>query len=371
MADPMTAKQFFEHPSVHFPMDRDDEDFQAFIAKRFKGYVDLINGMQPDDSITTQIKQEVKRITELCDLLKKAIGEYLGGWPHKAYDSLDKAIQGVQAELNHCVKKVDHAFQYQLYRIRKESEPEPGIVFRKPDLFHIPFDKRHRVARQRYSIQGLPCLYLGGTLYVCWEELRRPKFESIHVARFAVAPGQELHLLDFMQRPKHIAQGIQDKYDKGTEPDVHEFSSLAVCWPLMAAAAVKHKGDPPFIVEYIIPQLILQWITTHEYEPDLDGIAYSSVRCPHVAYPPGIGNFVFPAREMAAFGYCSRLRQKFAITEAVAWHILESEGIILPNNGLAAYHMAVELIPGQGATYGNTRFGRQDARLLNLPTSVL
>lgn len=45
------------------------------------------------------------------------------------------------------------------YRIRQDK-----IDLSKGDgeLFHIPFDKRHLVSAQRYSIPGYPALYLGG-----------------------------------------------------------------------------------------------------------------------------------------------------------------------------------------------------------------
>lgn len=33
--------------------------------------------------------------------------------------------------------------------------------FTKDEMFHIPYDKRHLVGNQRYSLSGLPCLYLG------------------------------------------------------------------------------------------------------------------------------------------------------------------------------------------------------------------
>jgi hypothetical protein len=248
---------------------------------------------------------------------------------------------------------VNHLFKSELYRIRRESKP--GTSFDKPGLFHIPFEERHKVKRQRYSIPGLPSLYLGGSLYVCWEELRRPKFESIHVARFEVAPGEKITVLDFMARPRHMVVGASLDpclADGGEKED--DYCAWAVCWPLMAAAAIapQHDGEP-FIAEYIIPQLILQWITDKSHA-DVDGIAYTSVICKtHSDYPAAIADLVFPAKEMAASGYCPRLRRKFAMTPPIAWHLLER--VNLPSAGPSASSTELEgLIPGVKTAYGDT-----------------
>ena len=41
-------------------------------------------------------------------------------------------------------------------------------IFNRKDMLHIPFNKRELVKTQRFSISGVPCLYLGATSYVCW-----------------------------------------------------------------------------------------------------------------------------------------------------------------------------------------------------------
>lgn len=46
--------------------------------------------------------------------------------------------------------------------------------FSKKDMLHIPFNKRELIKTQRFSISGVPCLYLGTTSYVCWLEMNKP-----------------------------------------------------------------------------------------------------------------------------------------------------------------------------------------------------
>ena len=52
------------------------------------------------------------------------------------------------------------------------------------DMFHIPLNRREIVKTQRYSAPGYPCLYLGNTVYSCWEEMHRPHFDDLMFSGF-------------------------------------------------------------------------------------------------------------------------------------------------------------------------------------------
>jgi len=54
----------------------------------------------------------------------------------------------------------------------------------KEDLFHIPFHRRHLTQSNRFSLPGIPCIYLSNSLYLCWEELGRPSNKRLYAARF-------------------------------------------------------------------------------------------------------------------------------------------------------------------------------------------
>ena len=55
-------------------------------------------------------------------------------------------------------------------------------VFNREEMLHIPFDLRERVSSTRFSIPGLPCLYLATTTYCCWLELRTPPDYQFNVS---------------------------------------------------------------------------------------------------------------------------------------------------------------------------------------------
>lgn len=50
-----------------------------------------------------------------------------------------------------------------LFRLRTS---EYGGLFSKDEMFHIRFDKRHLVANNRFSVNGIPSLYLGESTYI-------------------------------------------------------------------------------------------------------------------------------------------------------------------------------------------------------------
>ena len=55
-----------------------------------------------------------------------------------------------------------------LYRMRISKE-----TLSKEKMFHVPFNMREKVSSARFSIPGFPCLYLGTSLEVCWNEIKR------------------------------------------------------------------------------------------------------------------------------------------------------------------------------------------------------
>lgn len=67
-----------------------------------------------------------------------------------------------------------------LYRVRKSD----SVLRERKDLFHIPFKLRHRVSAMRFSVSGLPCLYLGTSIFVCWQEMGKPDFDKLYISSF-------------------------------------------------------------------------------------------------------------------------------------------------------------------------------------------
>ena len=74
---------------------------------------------------------------------------------------------------------------YSFYRIRIHKT---NFTLSQQEFFHIPFNLRGKVKTQRFSIPGFPSLYLGTTIYVCWEELNRPNINEFQANFFYTSP---------------------------------------------------------------------------------------------------------------------------------------------------------------------------------------
>ncbi|MEJ6949984.1 hypothetical protein [Natronospora cellulosivora (SeqCode)] len=85
----------------------------------------------------------------------------------------------------------------ELYRLRIKNEGEND--FEKMDLFHIPFDSYTKIKSYRYSIAGYPCLYLGTSFEVCYEEIRNPKIENVWMMKYKLK--EDIMYIDLTKRP--------------------------------------------------------------------------------------------------------------------------------------------------------------------------
>lgn len=155
---------------------------------------------------------------------------------------------------------------------------------------------------------------------MCWEELNRPHEKKLWLTQYNLMPNT-IRLLNFAYRPAIWAACI----DAGAHVDrTGLIIGYAVCWPLIAACSIiREYPDSKFAPEYVIPQMLLQWITDHQDDKDdkwkMDGIRYFSTK--KIEYPEDIKstvNYVFPAiKSDGDKMYSTKLAEKFKITKPI------------------------------------------------------
>jgi hypothetical protein len=127
-----------------------------------------------------------------------------------------------------------------------------------------------------------------------------------------------------------------------------------------------------FKPEYIIPQLLLQYISKKD---GIDGLKFPSTRIDYSKLTQVKGyNYVFPVKTIDRVGFCKVLKQTFHCTEPTS---LELEEII--NNPIGISHSSgplhdgreIELINGIKSKYSRTSFGKIEYRLLNRNTGEI
>lgn len=242
-------------------------------------------------------------VTGLIDVIE----EYYNGNPSKAYEKLNNILRNSVKDLYAIIPQRDYSIGENFYRIRVKEDNFPLSA---SDLFHIPFELRGRVSTQRFSIPGFPSLYLGRTLYVCWEELKRPQINHFQAVRLKNV--EPLKILDL------TPPAIHELNERSLE--VYQFFML---FPLIACCSVKVKNpEDTFKPEYIIPQLLLQWVRNNDR---IDGIKYKSTHLTSELYKQEgeLSNLVIPVKNNQAKGYCKHSKSLFEMTEVVSWQLHE------------------------------------------------
>ncbi len=257
-------------------------------------------------------------VEEVGDCVIEGIRAYLGGHPAAAFSAVERAFSILGPHIDLLKTPGDMSqFVNPMYRMRSI---DPSHPFEKADLFHIPFELRHIVRPMRYSINGLPCLYLGGSTYVCWKELGEPDLESLSVSRFEAVPGTNLKVLNFGHRMPVLAAWIESRPDEfeGDGRGTAIIGAHVACWPVVALCSIrKLYPEAAFHPEYILPQLVLQWVTRSD---EFHGIRYFSTH--YTDYhddPKTYMNYVFPARQVEPAGRCPSLTSLFRMTSPVPW----------------------------------------------------
>lgn len=167
--------------------------------------------------------------------------------------------------------------------------------FTREDMLHIPFHKRDLIKTQRFSIPGVPCLYLGTTSYVCWLEMNKPQDNEFNVSSYKI-PG-ELTILNLVGEQMLIngqASNCLMCSDEYKIENINALKAMIEFFPIICATSYTIRNtDRQFKSEYIISQLVMQCLE----ELNINGIAYVSKKVSNglIGYPQCV-NLAIPIK---------------------------------------------------------------------------
>lgn len=246
--------------------------------KRFKKRIEIIFH---DD----QYKEKVLKCKQIIDrntnwIIIAYLNSFLGKKDHsikmvrKYVDSYKDYIECALNEsfalytygiLNQNFQKEDILYQY------KGTIVEPYECVSHKYISHIPLNLRNVVKTNRFSIPGVPCIYLAQNSYISWKELSSPDLTKFTVSAVKVKGG--IKILDITNRL------IAFDKDKVKPDDIETYFKFMEIWPLTLACSFKIKNNNRnFKTEYVIPQMLMSCLTN-----DVVGIAYSSNQISHKA----------------------------------------------------------------------------------------
>jgi hypothetical protein len=392
----MTLADFFASNTVALPrggFKEGKQTFDTFLSDAFRDYVALVQTVEDPEfpSLCARAKDSIREIKTLSEQIVSAVKHYLQGYPHQAYEEIEKSLRILGTEklttnLSGFASGSNQGYLFDnflectlhppLYRMRSDRIAAATGSLSRKNIFHVPFEMRRLVRNQRYSIAGLPSLYLGSSIWISWDELGRPDLDSVFVSRFRIV--EEVKVLDFQLPPQlawrifEWALGQSKAAVRSPSISIDELlarysdgfiASYIACWPLLAACSIRvNSRDGSFFPQYIVPQLLLQWVTKAR---EVDGIRYFSTRTSEKAVDFFINvNCVLPARVIANEGHCSYLKRKFNLTAPIPWEILQL--LDLQNRfvpGPANSQGAVKVSDDFVAAYVNTGFFRAETSL--------
>lgn len=362
----MTYTELLESNLLFLPISQNVHPFRATLINRLQCYLDAIEAL--DDApigipgiphIDGLYIKEVQR--SFIRSLLEVIDIYHDGKPARAYTRLDDALRSELKDFTEILKirTYEPGESFFRMRIRKGNVP-----FMRTEMFHIPFQLRGLVATQRFSIPGFPCLYLGRTLYGCWEELNRPDINEFQAIRFkSLSPIKYLDLT----RPTYD--------DNLLTRDIYHYF---MTWPLIACCSMKVKDySHAFKSEYIMPQLLLQWVRENNV---IDGIRFNSTHINfHESASTGdFSNLVMPVKTNTENGFYQELQGFFEGTEPISWqlqqHSTGGQTFIFSRDDFAIINQRIqrlELIKGKTYPYSYSILGQLEWYLEQMDTFPL
>lgn len=355
-----------------------DSEYVKNLYEHFDIYYNYILHFFPENLVS------LKSTKENIDLIKHGLHSYFNGRVNETYNCIKKIIvkyynspyivapvnenyafrglapkkirpKGFSKEYDASYQKMlEHELSFFKARVATEKL---GII----DMLHIPFDKRNLVATQRFSIPGIPCIYLATTTYGSWLELGTPEADIFQVSAFKIP--SDLRILNLCLQWKFI-YGIKKIIDVDKE-----FFDFLEIYPLIIATSyhVSEMGRR-FKSEYIISQIVMQVCN----ELKIDGIAYLSKRtCDSYAYPQAV-NLAIAVPYNTEYLYWSRANEIY-ITDPVRF----SDFAIIENTNQCASHFSSYvneiyknninndiILAGKKMKYTNTGFSAFDEYLV-------
>ena len=329
----------FNNNTLELPKNWDGHDFYVTLDKHFAIYIDNLRG-----NISSN---DLKKIETVCKYILKSVKEYHNGFPYQAFKSFSSIMEKLKDSPIRKYQKsgfpdIFHEYDpLKLYRIRNV---EQNTIYERASIFHTPYFLRSKISTCRYSISGYPCLYLGTSLQLCCEEVPKSCMTDFTIAsRFQIARNYQengeidISVIEIGIKPSDFIElhnnntndHVSDRRSHLDEIDLDNPSimgSYLYWYPLIAACSfIRTNKKDPFASEYIIPQLLMQWIRSQSKENKLVGIRYFSCASTK-ASELGL-NYVFPVsgeKDPIHQKYCKILTNAFKITKPIFIHEFNS-----------------------------------------------
>lgn len=262
--------------------------------------------------------ESINIIEEFSKRIRDAVKNYYKGNISKAHNQVKKLVKKcidnklAVSELNKSYAfPGTHNTEVQLFRSRLSENVK---TFRAVEMLHLPFDKRGLTGNYRFSLPGVPSLYLGNTSYACWVEMGCPPEHTFNVSPVILDGSQKIFNLAVMMRD---FEGLNDF----EEERVHCWIRLIM---LMIATSYRiNEEGRTFKSEYIISQSIMLACKSL----DIDGVAYYSKRVDDEIFAIAAVNVALFA-EFRFYKKYARICEKLKIDDSFNYSMYKQLGFV-------------------------------------------
>ena len=343
-------KHILNDEQLFLPIRWDGDSFPETLERLFSRYTKRLEEAFDDGHYYNNYNNAhayVKEIKRITGLLIETTNHYLNGFPAKAFNTFEH-VMGILAKtpLKVYQKSVMEQFgglewrhqdDLRLFRAVKVADNKP---YQRNRVFHTPYNLRSKVSTNRYSIAGYPSLYLGTSLELCCNEIKADLNKDLIVAaafkleRTIEYTNTNIQVIELGVKPQDFLssptnnEGPRRRIPEDLVERTNVRSAYLLWYPLIAACSfIRTNKNDPFAAEYIIPQLLMQWVRSElsakqdgDYN-NLIGIRYFS--CASVKASDMGFNYVFPTsgrQKSSELPYCAVLTKAFRLTSPVYIH---------------------------------------------------
>jgi hypothetical protein len=363
----MKLKELLNEPLLQLPLKREG-DFCIFLKKIFREYILLIE--RYDGELSEELQGCLGEIKELISFLNKSVESYYIGKVADAYTEFAKAVSLVKNLLiqkpikpDGGIGKVIVSYSH-LEEHYFKARSTVDFSLKREQMFIRPFEQREMIPTYRYSIPGLPCLYLSNNVLTSWYELGCPDINTMQVSRFEICAS--VSKFNFAWNSNYFVALLTHSPTVNMDLITHYLTYF----PLHAACTISVKNkESIFKPEYIFPQFLMQWIR----ENDIDAIEYMSTQIDYKRLNNDLAKMVFkniaiPSQTSKALGRCSILQNKIKLTNPISWQnlLVSYPNLKFPSDNKRETNLfalinkafSFELIEGKPVMYGMTVFGK-------------
>lgn len=318
------------------PLNRGNQSSKDYLKSLYSSYVnDLKQALNPKlnilygESICIKLNEKMDLIESLCEDIVGIYLLYDEGQQAKASIRAFNCFDSVKSDL---MMRYTGAWRKEWYfRIRSFNDESPYSLVRK-ELYHVPYEKKEICSTERYSLPGYPCLYLATQAELCWYECKKP--EKFSIAKFDIPQdiNDTMHVIDFSEKMIPLAHSFYcwriNEKDKGEIEKIENYlCKFLVTYPLRAACSLiaSYDSNVAFKEEYVIPQLLMQWINSNT---DFDGIKYETVSEYDETHSFGGANIVFVSKGFDEEGYAKNMRHRVKVATPM---LIDIDKIELPD----------------------------------------